>query len=161
MKIDRRDYGDDRRRDRRDGHRRDYDERRRDRENTRDKDRDETRTDAPKPPAKPSITQSGKPLAQLTIHCQNDFAAVTKPSSKPVASLPNLDPDSLEGALENGETMDEDIQDDEEANMMAMMGLAGFGSTKVRHGTLAWLKLWVTNPIRENRFLEIRKVQQT
>ena len=45
----------------------------------------------------------------------------------------NLDPDAPEGHIEEGEEMDDD------AGMMAMMGLNGFGSTKV--GTLSQLRV--------------------
>lgn len=52
-------------------------------------------------------------------------------NANPTSSTrPNLDPDALEHpAEEEGEAMDD--MNDEDSAMMAMMGMNGFGSTKV------------------------------
>ncbi|GJE86910.1 DUF1777-domain-containing protein [Phanerochaete sordida] len=51
-----------------------------------------------------------------------------EPKSRPTSEVPT-------GDHEEGETMEQDAQDDEEAAMMAMMGLPvqGFGTTKGKH----------------------------
>ncbi|KAG6865027.1 hypothetical protein C0991_005573 [Blastosporella zonata] len=49
---------------------------------------------------------------------------VSDETGEPITSRPNLDPD----APDEGEVMD--AENDDDAAMMAMMGLAGFGSTK-------------------------------
>jgi hypothetical protein len=55
------------------------------------------------------------------------LTAATEPSSS--KTRVNLDPDGPEPGEEEGEEMD--AVGDEEAAMMAMMGMSGFGSTKV------------------------------
>lgn len=58
-----------------------------------------------------------------------------EPPPKLATSRPNLDPDSNatpESTLEHGETMDEGADEEDDARMMAMMGMSGFGTTKVR-----------------------------
>lgn len=44
-------------------------------------------------------------------------------------SRPNLDPDAPDDVIEEGEEMDATNEDD--SAMMAMMGMSGFGTTKV------------------------------
>jgi len=44
-------------------------------------------------------------------------------------SRPNLDPDAPDDVIEEGEEMDAINEDD--SAMMAMMGMSGFGTTKV------------------------------
>ncbi|KAJ3526734.1 hypothetical protein NMY22_g10052 [Coprinellus aureogranulatus] len=137
--MDRRDYRDrDRERDRTD-HRRDRssdrrrrDERDRERDGERDRDRERDRghdrergdaRDGAAPPPAPSTTHASR----------TDTPASTTPG-------PSIDSTSQNGgngngngngAVEEGEEM-EDVQNDDDAAMMAMMGLTGFGSTKVR-----------------------------
>ncbi|KAG6845731.1 hypothetical protein H0H87_004997 [Tephrocybe sp. NHM501043] len=50
---------------------------------------------------------------------------VSDPTREPINSRPNLDPD----APDENEGMD--AENDDDVAMMAMMGLSGFGSTKV------------------------------
>lgn len=65
--------------------------------------------------------------------------------SKPSHALPNLDPDA------DTETA---TPEDDDAALMAMMGLGGFGSTKV--GTILWTGSWLTVR-RGNRLKEIKR----
>ena len=126
IERDRRDHRYD---DRRDSDRRDRDDRRRDdRRDDRDRHRDDPRDrDVSKHfEAKPSPglkEESGKhwriPVCQLLL---------TRYQVPPVPE-PRIQSEGLENGQEEGESMDVVNQDDEA--MMAAMGIAGFGSTKV------------------------------
>lgn len=52
------------------------------------------------------------------------------PSAASSTSRPNLDPDAPDNVGEEGEEMD--VIEEDDSVMMAMMGVNGFGSTKVR-----------------------------
>ncbi|KAH0584361.1 hypothetical protein H2248_009901 [Termitomyces sp. 'cryptogamus'] len=127
----------------RDGDRRDRDRdwnRDRDRERDRDrrddrggkrKDDDRDRRDDRRDPPRKERTEdsSYRPLDEGTRSSQPFKAAmptnIADATIEPVTSRLNLDPDAPD---EEGEAMD--AENDDDATMMAAMGLSGFGSTK-------------------------------
>lgn len=154
--IDRRDYNrDDDRRDRREdtrrGERRDYD-----RDDRRDHDRDGTREkerrrdghhrgDRPREPdsklekgraeeremrdQSPRQSASNCPSKLIYLLTSHESEAVAPAPSAPSTSRPNLDPDAPDDMGEDGEEMD--VVNEEDAAMASIMGLSGFGTTKV------------------------------
>jgi hypothetical protein len=149
--ADRRDYGrDDRRRD----NRRDYD-RERDRDGRRGYDRDRDgrrdhhddsrdvprrdgreREDTVDREARSAKHDDGPPPRTGACPCSFSLHArligyVTAPTEPPATKARmNLDPDAPEPGEEEGEAME--AVGDDDAAMMAMMGMSGFGTTKVR-----------------------------
>lgn len=71
-------------------------------------------------------TESPQRESFLACPAMNTQFGVSGDVSAPSSSKPNLDPDT---PVEDGEEMEVTTAEDE--SMMAMMGLAGFGSTKV------------------------------
>ncbi|KAJ7219146.1 hypothetical protein GGX14DRAFT_434785 [Mycena pura] len=118
-RADRRDYRYD--------DRRESDRRRKD--DGRDRDHDQARS-RPRKDGERDSPKSRSPAASRDPEHPGKDAARIEPD--PQKRL-NLDPDAPEGHIEEGEEMDDD------AGMMAMMGLNGFGSTKV--GTLSQLRV--------------------
>lgn len=124
------DQRDDERGDRRDDKRREYgrdDRKDRDRERERDS-RGPERARSPIPPPR---TGESYINVQDSVHCllTINVAPTAKPSSAfkseaQLSPVPGLEPG------EEGDTME--AVNDDDAAMMAMMGVAGFGSTKVR-----------------------------
>lgn len=113
---------------RRDSDRRDRDDRRRDdRRDERDHHRDEPRGGgAPKNPEfKPSL---GLKEAPGKFETPTLSQALTFHKVSPVPE-PRIQSEGLENGQEEGESMDAVNEDDE--GMAAMMGISGFGSTKV------------------------------
>lgn len=141
--LDRRDYdrdrdNDRRDRDRRDGRRRD-DGRDRDHDSRKDPVRYEDdkegsrRADMPRDPDR---RQQSPPRSGMTFACVHSYIhiccpldSIAPPPSTSAVKRLNLDPDAPDG--EEGEQML--APDEEEAKMMAMMGLSGFDTTKVCH----------------------------
>ncbi|PCH38029.1 DUF1777-domain-containing protein [Wolfiporia cocos MD-104 SS10] len=148
---DRRDYARDRERDRRDDRRRDDRDRRdhdRERERDgkkdpppRDKDRDRGRererdSERPRerdarpgehPPERDARPESSRAAAEP----DRSRPAPAPASEEPPPARPRQDSEMLVDGPEEGEEMDAANEDD--ADMMAMMGLSGFGSTKGKH----------------------------
>ena len=86
------------------------------------------------------------------------FIEASNSTSTP-SGRPNTTPDAGDQP-EDGEAMDDIVDDDDEA-MMAMMGVSGFGSTKVKK---SWSKLLLINLIeivRENMLRETKKEEWT
>ena len=76
------------------------------------------------------------------------------------SSRPNLDPDAPDEGGEEGEAM-EDVNEDDAA-MMAMMGVSGFGSTKVCASCLCDIFAHITyNVCRVRRLWATKKVLWT
>jgi U4/U6.U5 tri-snRNP-associated protein 3 len=129
---DRRDYGrDDRRdRDRQDDRKRDSDRPRdyppRDSNRDRDSYRDRPRDVEPRHERRPDRDDSaGRFMFQLLLFILSHPAPSTsEPTPKPSGSTGSNADDGEEGE-------DMDAMGGEEADMMAMMGIAGFGTTKV------------------------------
>lgn len=138
-----RDRDRDRERDRRDERRRRDDDRDRDRDRRDDKrdlshkernqdsshrPRDEdVRSSQTLKAAMPTNVPGSPHLDYVLLYMLIRSYDLTDTTSKPVISRPNLDPDAPDE--EEGEAMDAENEDD--AAMMAMMGMSGFGSTKV------------------------------
>ncbi|KAI0709302.1 hypothetical protein C8Q76DRAFT_786104 [Earliella scabrosa] len=141
---DRRDpYGRDREDDRRDRR----DDRRRDDRDRRDHDRD-GRHEAPPPPRgaadrehdRHDRDRDGRPAdraseldSKHSTRGQRDLqqSSTGTPDREPSGSHPRQDSEVPAGGAEEGEAMD--ATNDDDAAMMAMMGLTGFGTTKGKH----------------------------
>ncbi|KAI0721035.1 hypothetical protein C8T65DRAFT_253946 [Cerioporus squamosus] len=147
---DRRDYyardRDDDRRDRRDDRR---DDRRRDDRDRRDYDKD-ARRDPPPPPrgdadkdrdrSRHDRDRDGRLADRVSEHdskvpagAQRDRqqSSTGTPDREPSGSRPRQDSEVPTEGAEEGETMD--ATNDDDAAMMALMGLTGFGTTKGKH----------------------------
>ena len=83
------------------------------------------------------------------------------PAAAPSSSRPNLDPDAPEEVDgEEGEEMEATTQDDEA--MMAMMGMSGFGTTKVCTSVVSIYVQHSYKPMyRANRSTETRRAPST
>ncbi|KAF8911077.1 hypothetical protein CPB84DRAFT_1763301 [Gymnopilus junonius] len=129
-----RDYKHDRDDDRRDRDRDRYaDDRRRDREDHR---RDSQRKDdRVKPVRDDALAKDGESKDRVAPRTEpGPSSQLERANSNPTSSSrPNLDPDTPQRpAEEEGEAMDDDMND-EDAAMMGMMGMNGFGTTKGKH----------------------------
>ncbi|KAF9566297.1 DUF1777-domain-containing protein [Agrocybe pediades] len=137
----RRDRDGDRRGDRRD---KDYrrDDRRDDRRSDRDRDRERDRrtderprdrdNDRRDPSRRDEKEREGDSRADKSVREPENKDTVPPPREAP-SGRPNLDPDAPDHAGESEEPMD--AENDDDAAMMALMGVTGFGSTKGKHVT--------------------------
>ncbi|KAF9036659.1 hypothetical protein BJ165DRAFT_1394660 [Panaeolus papilionaceus] len=124
-------HRDDDRRDRdRDRREREDDRYPRDRDDRRDSHRRDDRDTPARDERKPRENESSDKPPPAAAGSSSRIESTTQGSAS--TPRPNLDPDAPDHA-EDGEAMDE--TNDEEAAMMAMMGVSGFGTTKGKHVT--------------------------
>ncbi|KAH9483982.1 U4/U6.U5 small nuclear ribonucleoprotein 27 kDa protein [Psilocybe cubensis] len=122
-----RDYRRDKDDDRRDRDRsRDRDKERERRVDDRRRDRDEDKREVSRRDSRDGSVSRAEPNDRIPPPRTQPGPSETTKSSQP--SKPNLDPDVPDHAEEEGEAVDN--ANDDEAAMMAMMGVTGFGSTK-------------------------------
>lgn len=105
-----------------------------------------------------SSSQLGRQQSDRTIQSLNTLLDQSKQISSR-SPHPNVDPGTPKTLNEDGEAMEEDNDDD--AAMMAMMGVTGFGSTKVMQRRTYSSKLLCLQCIsRANRFRAIKRAAQ-
>ena len=77
-------------------------------------------------------------------------AGSVEPTSRQVSEVPTED-------REEGEEVDMDATNEDDAAMMAMMGMAGFGSTKVRHNKSATAETFSVMDARRANALKVTR----